>query len=149
MDYPLCALRRGWWRGERTCFHRDILTKTGTEREQRSRFAASPCLALHLYYFFLFIYLFFLVFIPPRVLERERCLQNCCAAPWLWSCMSTLWAPISATMTGTWVNEWHLAPCYYRHCLHYISPSIRVLYKGILMCSHSSCCHNSHCNSNV
>lgn len=57
----------------------------------------------------LFLFLFF-VFIPPRVLERERCLQNCCAAPWLWSCMSTLWAPISATMTGTWVNEWHLAP---------------------------------------
>lgn len=35
MDYPLCALQRGWWGGggRRTCFRRDMLTKTGTERE--------------------------------------------------------------------------------------------------------------------
>lgn len=35
----------------------------------------------------------------------EKWLQNWCAAPWLWSSMSTLWAPISATMTGTSMND--------------------------------------------
>lgn len=77
-----------------------------------SGFAASLCLASHLclLYYFFFPVLFFIIIISPRVCETEKCLLNCCAAPWLWSCMSTLWAPISATMTGTWLNDWHPAP---------------------------------------
>lgn len=107
--------------------------------------AASPCLALHLCWFILF-YLFtflFVCFVSLRSPERERCLLNCCAAPWLWSCMSTLWAPISATMTGiTWFNEWHPA----RSSVLLFSPSLQVvlvLTRGVLsMGSNSSCCQN-------
>lgn len=74
-----------------------------------SRFASFVVLLFFLFFLF---FSFFPIIISPRVCETEKCLQNCCAAPWLWSCMSTLWAPISATMTGTCVNEWHPAPCY-------------------------------------
>lgn len=31
--------------------------------------------------------------------------------------MSTLWAQISATMTGTWTTEWHPVTPYYHHLL--------------------------------
>lgn len=59
---------------------------------------------------FSFIYLTFFELVPLlRVSETQRCLQKCCASPRLWSCTSTLWAQISATMTGTWVPSRHLS----------------------------------------
>ena len=118
MDYPLCALQRGgWWGGSRTCFRGDILTKTGTEEGDRGLAAAFSLsrFASLLFWFYLFHFLNIIIIFyffsllpphPPRVCETEKCSQNCCAAPWLWSCMSTLWAPISATMTGTCWDEW-------------------------------------------
>lgn len=145
MDYPLCALRRGWWRGERTCFHRDTLTKTGTEREQRSGFAASPCLALHLYYFVLiYFFLFFFCFYSPSCVgEREMFAELLCGAVALVLYVNTLGADFcyDDRYLGEWMTSSPLR--YYQHCLHHISSSVRVLSKAILMCSHSSCCHNS------
>lgn len=104
MDYPLCALRRGWWGEKRTCFRKDILTKTGTEREPRP---GIRCFSLPRFASFIFLLFFLFLFSCYFLCGTEKCLQNCCAAPWLWSCMSTLWAPISATMTGTtgWMND--------------------------------------------
>lgn len=113
MDYPLCALGRGgWWRGDRTCFHTGILTKTGTERGTTHIGDQSTRPSLFIFdrsppplYFALFLKF------PPRVCWRgEKCSQNCCASPWLWSSMSTRWEPISATMTGT-SDEWMPTPC--------------------------------------
>lgn len=96
-----------------------VFTETSWQRRglRGNRGSGFGCFSLSrfaslLIYFILFIYFFLCLFSFPCARRRERCLQNCCAAPWLWSCMSTLWAPISATMTGiTWFNEWHPARC--------------------------------------
>lgn len=143
MDYPLCALRRGWWRGERTCFHRDILTKTGTEREQRSGFAAPLCLALHLYCFWFFYLFFICLYFPASVGDREMFAELLCSAVALVLYVNTLGADfcyddryLSEWMTSSPMLLLSLSP---RHLPIY---TLRVLYKGILTCSLSLCCHN-------
>lgn len=106
MDYPLCALQRGWrgwrWRGNGLVFAETSWQKTRTERGDRDRDSPPRFASL----FCLFVCFLFLLLLFPCVWARQKCLLNCCAAPWLWSCTSTLWAPISATMTGTqWMND--------------------------------------------
>ena len=96
--------------GHTDLFSQRYPDKDGDWEGLSAKLATSLCLALQLSLFFSCFSIIF--FISTRVSETEKCLQNCCAAPWLWSCMSTLWAPISATMTGTLVIEWHQAPCY-------------------------------------
>lgn len=120
MDYPLCALQRGWWGGENGLVFAETSWQRRGLRGTRNQDSLLLCVSLCIFLiFFIFshfpvcLVLFLLVF--PRARARQKCLQNCCAAPWLWSCMSTLWAPISATMTGTWVNEWHPNA---RCCIH-------------------------------
>lgn len=118
--YSLCALGRRWWRGRN-----DLFSQWHPDKDGDWDILGYPPDSQHLSYF---MYLFELFFglLPSRVSWKQRCLQKRFASPWLWSCMSTLWGQISATMTGTWTNEWHPVTCFYYQLLINI-PSIREL----------------------
>lgn len=115
LDSSLCALRRGWWRGGVDLFSQWHPDKDG-DWEGTNTGISAGLFGPTSFLFHLFIWSFG-AFPLLRVLETQRCLQKCCASPWLWSCTSTLWAQISATMTGTWTNEWHPVTCYHHQLL--------------------------------
>lgn len=112
-------------------------TEIGIRCFSLSRFASLLfCIDL----LFLFCFCFYS---PSCVGEREMFAELLCGAVALVLYVNTLGADFC--YDDRYLGEWMTSSPsrYYQHCLHHISPSVRVLSKAILMCSHSSCCHNS------
>lgn len=121
MDYPLCALQRGWWGGSRTCFREDILTKTGTEegdRELAAAFSLSRFASLLFWFYFIIIFftiiiIFFITSPPPSacVRDREMFAELLCGAVALVLYVNTLGADFCYDDRYLLVlNEWRPAP---------------------------------------
>lgn len=122
MACPLCTLDRGWWGQKWTCFHRDILTKTETEGEQRPgsavSFSLSPSASTSVplsilfsscFFFFFFFFFIFPIFClySPAVSDTEMFAELLCGAVALVLYVNTLGADFcyDDRYLGEWVTS--------------------------------------------
>lgn len=110
MDYPLCALQRGWWGGENglvfaeTSWQRRGLR--GTRNRDSLLLCVSLCIFLIFFIFFSFPSLFSFVFvsISPRACEAEMFAELLCGAVALVLYVNTLGADFC--YDDRYLSEW-------------------------------------------